>query len=115
MLACIAVGWKLPKPERFTGFSGVMLRLVTPALIVVIGLFGALDIIFPAAEGDRAFSSNGFAVVVIACAIVGLCALAYQLFLKNRDTGSNADEEQANALRREKMSAGLRRGWQRPE
>ena len=115
LLACLAVGWKLPKSERFTGFSGVMLRFITPALIVVIGFFGALDIVFPAAEGARAFSSDGFAVVVIACIIVLLCVLAYRIFLRDRDTGSNADEAEANALRREKLSAGLQRGWQRPE
>lgn len=115
LLACVAVGWKLPKSERFTGFSGVMLRLITPALIVVIGVFGALDIVFPAAEGTRAFSSNGFGVVALACVIVLLCVLAYRLFLKNRETGSNDDEAEANALRREKLSAGLQRGWQRPE
>jgi len=115
LLACVAVGWKLPKAERFTGFSGAMLRVVTPALIVVIGVFGALDLVFPVSDGARAFSSDGFAVVGIACAIIVLCVVAYQLFLRDRDTGSNADEAEANTLRREKLSAGLQRGWQRPE
>ena len=92
-----------------------MLRMVTPALIVVIGAFGALDLIFPVSDGARAFSSDGFAVAVIACAIIVLCVVAYQLFLRDRDTGSNADEAEANTLRREKLSAGLQRGWQRPE
>ena len=54
-------------------------------------------------------------VVGIACAIIVLCVVAYQLFLRDRETGSNADEAEANALRREKLSAGLQRGWQRPE
>ncbi len=113
--ACLAVGWKLPKSERFSGFVGVMLRIVTPALIVVIFLFGAADMVFPAADGVRAFSGDGFGILLTAAGIVVLTILAYFLWLKNRDTGSNRDEAAANRARDEAFRAGLRRGWQRPE
>lgn len=115
LLACIVVGWKLPKSERFFGFTGLMLRVITPVLIVLIGFFGALDIVFPISEGSRAFSADGFGVVIIACAVILLCVVGYLFFLKDRETGSNADEAEANALRKQKLKAGLQRGWKRPE
>ena len=92
-----------------------MLRVITPVLIVLIGFFGALDIVFPISEGSRAFSADGFGVVIIACAVILLCVIGYLFFLKNRETGSNADEAEANALRKQKLKAGLQRGWKRPE
>ena len=115
LLACIAVGWRLPKAERFSGFTGAMLRVVTPVLIVVILVFGVLDTVFPGGSGARTFSADGFSVLMLACAVVILCIAAYFLLLKNRDTGSNADEAAANARRAEAIEAGLKRGWQRPE
>ena len=115
LLACLAVGWKLPKSERARGLVGAMLRMVTPVLIVLIGLFGALDLVFPAAGGARSFSADGFGVLMIAAGIAALCAAVYFLWLKNRDTGTNEDELTANRRRREQLQAGLRRGWSRPE
>lgn len=113
--ACLAVGWKLPKAERFSGFTGTMLRIVTPVLIVLILVFGAVDMVFPATEAGRAFSADGFGMLMIAAGVVLLTIIAYFLWLKNRDTGSNQDEEAANAKREEAFRAGLQRGWQRPE
>ena len=37
LLACLAVGWKLPENERFSGFVGVMLRVVTPVTAAASG------------------------------------------------------------------------------
>ncbi len=113
--ACLAVGWKLPKSERFSGFVGAMLRVVTPILIVVILVFGAVDMVVPAIDGQRIYSPDGFGILITAAGIVAVTILAYFLLLKNRDTGSNRDEAGANARRDEAFRAGLRRGWQRPE
>ena len=111
LLACLAVGWRLPKDERFSGFTGTMLRVVTPIFIVVIELFGALDLVRP----DSVFSGEGFGVLMMAAGIIVLCVIVYFLWLRNRDTGSNEDEQEANAQRRELLKAGLKRGWTRPE
>lgn len=112
LCACLAVGWKLPKSERFQGFTGVMVKIVTPILIVVILVFGAVDMLYPAGRG---FSADGFGMLMTALGVVVLTILAYFLLLKNRDTGSNLDEAKANAKRDETFRAGLQRGWQRPE
>ena len=106
---------KLPKSERFSGFVGAMLRVVTPILIVVILVFGAVDMVVPVTGGQRVYASDGFGILITAAGIVALTILAYFLLLKNRDTGSNRDEAMANAKRDEAFRAGLRRGWQRPE
>ena len=111
LLACLAVGWKLPKGECFDGFTGVMLRVVTPIFIVVIELFGALDLVFP----GKVFSGDGFGVLMIAAGIILVCVIVYFLRLRRRDTGCNEDEHAANEQRRAKLKAGLQRGWTRPE
>ena len=113
--ACLAVGWGLSKAERFSGFVGAMLRIVTPVLIVLILVFGAVDMVFPATDAGRAFSADGFGMLMTAAGIVAITVIAYFLWLKNRDTGSNQDEESANLKREEAFRAGLQRGWQRPE
>ena len=71
--------------------------------------------VFPASETGRAFSADGFGMLILAAGILVLTIAAYFLWLKHRDTGSNHDEEAANAQREAAFRAGLQRGWQRPE
>ena len=113
--ACIALGWCAFKGEKKTdifnpvafnrqlkkdglnlGWFGVvfavMVKYVTPILILVVEVVGVIDFIAPVTEGVRVFSSNGLGIVLTA---YGLCAIAiaiYFIFFKNRDTGCNDDE-----------------------
>ena len=52
-----------------------------------------IDVLFPeGADGERAFSTESLAVVLTAYGILLLAIAAYYLFLRNKDTGTNADE-----------------------
>ncbi|MBO5556407.1 MAG: sodium-dependent transporter [Oscillospiraceae bacterium] len=125
LLACLAVGWHLqpgdalreitPGPaDRPHRFLTVMMKVLTPLLIVVIELFGLADIIWPAADGHR-FSPDGFGIVACAYGILLLCVLAYFLFLRSRDTGTNEDEAALNERETQRIRSGLKRGWYRDE
>lgn len=113
--ACLAIGWftykgktkkdtfspaylrkALEEDDLKLGWFGkvfsVMVKYVTPLLIVVVEVFGVIEFIFPKTNGGREFSSNGLGLVLTA---YGLCALAvaiYFIFFKNTETGENADE-----------------------
>ena len=93
--ACFAIGW-LIKPDTAMdemeegvtrlGFLRkvfpVMVRFVTPALILVVELGGVIDKI---REGH-------WAVVVAAYGLLAAAAAAYFLFFRDSDTGTNEDE-----------------------
>jgi NSS family neurotransmitter:Na+ symporter len=113
--ACIALGWFTYKSkglkEKFSckqlsgkmeeeglkfGKLGMlysfMLKYAAPILIAVIEVFGIIDIVFPSKSGVRTFSMNGLILVLIALAIMIICAVIYFVFLKNKETGANEDE-----------------------
>lgn len=97
LFALICVGWIIkPKnavteldelgtkfPKWLEGFFTVMVRFVTPALIIFIEI-----------SGVRAkFQAGQSAVVIFAYSLLALCAIVYFAFLRNSHTGTNADEK----------------------
>ncbi len=106
LFGCICVGWLMgPKKalaemkndgQRLGFFApvfSVMVRYVTPVLILLIEVFGAVDLIFPAKDGARHFSSNGLGIVLTAYGILTLGIAVYVFFFQKKNTGCNADEE----------------------
>jgi len=103
--SCITVGWILG-PKRaccemeedgqklgfFKPVFSVMIKYITPLLILLIEIFGVYDLIFPATDGVRAFSANGFGITLTAYALLLVGVAIYFVFFKNKDTGTNADE-----------------------
>lgn len=105
--SCFVIGWLLDKKVTFNPLKtlktlkedgleigkfeyvfAVMVKYVTPILILVIELFGVKDIIFPAGV----FSGNGLGIVLTSYAIIGISIAVYLIFFKNTYTGTNADE-----------------------
>ena len=97
LFSCIVVGWFIT-PKRAvaeieaggTPMAGwlkkvyaVMIRFVTPALILIVEIGGL----------QSEIAAGNVAVVVFAYALVALCVAAYFLFFRNTDTGTNADEK----------------------
>ena len=126
LFACLAVGWIIGPKEAVRTIApegdgkahrllGLMLKFVTPVLIVLIELFGIFDLIMPLENGVRRFSAQGCGIVLCAYGLLLLCALVYFAFLKNTDTGDNSDELLVDALEAERVKAGPSRGWYRPE
>ena len=100
-LSCISVGWFIGSKQalyelkadgnnfgKLESFIGIMMKYIVPALIAVIEIFGVIDLIFPAG----AFSLNGLGIVLISYALFGILIAVYFLFLRNTETGTNADE-----------------------
>ena len=97
LFSCIVVGWFIT-PKRAvaeieaggTPMAGwlkkvyaVMIRFVTPALILIVEIGGL----------QSEIAAGNTAVIVFAYALVALCVAAYFAFFRNRDTGTNADEK----------------------
>ena len=97
LFSCIVVGWFIT-PKRAvaeieaegTHMAGwlkkvyaVMIRFVTPALILIVEIGGL----------QSEIAAGNTAVIVFAYALVALCVVAYFTFFRNRDTGTNADEK----------------------
>ena len=93
--ACFAIGWLIgPKTAMDEMEDGatrlgflrkifpLMVRFVTPALILVVEIGGVVDKI----RGGQWF------VVVTAYGLLAVAAAVYFLFFRNADTGTNADE-----------------------
>lgn len=101
LFSCIAVGWFIgPKKAiceleeqgnkfgKLKDLLGVMIKYVVPLLILVIEVFGLIDLMFP----QGTFSANGLGVVIISIAIIAaMIALYFTLFAKSY-TGANVDE-----------------------
>jgi NSS family neurotransmitter:Na+ symporter len=100
-LSCVTVGWFIGSKQalaelkadgnsfgKLGTFVGVMIKYIVPALILLIEIFGVVDLIFP----QGAFSLNGLGVVLIAYGLFALLIGAYFLFLRKGETGTNADE-----------------------
>ena len=97
LFACIAVGWIIkPKnairemedegcrmPPWLERFYSVMIRYITPLLIVIVEIGGLASEI----------QSGNIAVVVFAYGLIAVCAIVYFAFFRNHDTGCNADEK----------------------
>ena len=97
LFSCIVVGWFIT-PKRAvaeieaggTPMAGwlkkvyaIMIRFVTPALILIVEIGGL----------QSEIAAGNVAVIVFAYALVALCVVAYFAFFRNRDTGTNADEK----------------------
>ena len=93
--ACLAIGWFVgPKEAMLEMEDGttrlgflkkifpVMVRYITPALILVVEIGGIVDKI----------AGGQWYVVVAAYLLLAIAAAAYFLWFKNSDTGTNADE-----------------------
>ena len=97
LFACIAVGWIIkPKdairemedegcrmPSWLERFYSVMIRYITPLLIVIVEIGGLASEI----------QSGNIAVVVFAYGLIAACVIVYFAFFRNHDTGCNADEK----------------------
>lgn len=97
LFSCIVVGW-LIKPQTvlsdierdgaklpgwFRSFYSLMIRFITPALIIVVEIGGLVTEI----------QAGNIAVVVFAYALIAVCIAVYFAFLRNTYTGTNADEK----------------------
>ena len=95
--ACVAVGWIIKPKNAIREMEdegcqmapwlektyAVMIRYITPLLIAIVeigGLAGEIE-------------AGNIAVVVFAYALIAVCAIVYFAFLRDRDTGCNADEK----------------------
>ena len=95
LFACVAIGWVIgPKKAMVEMEDGatrlgflkkifpVMVRYITPALILVVEIGGIVDKI----------AGGQWYVVVAAYLLLAIAAAAYFIWFKNTDTGTNADE-----------------------
>ena len=97
LFACIAVGWIIkPKnaiaeleaegsilPDWLKAVYPVMIRFVTPALILAVEIFGLYSEV----------AGGNIAVIVFAYSLIILCVIAYFAFFRNTYTGTNEDEK----------------------
>ena len=97
LFACISVGWILkpekavkeieeggtPLPNWFKKVFPIMIKFITPALILVVEIGGLYSEI----------TNGNYAVIVFAFGLVLLGFVIYTLFLKDSNTGTNADEK----------------------
>ena len=105
--SCVAIGWFVDKKltanpmktyraleedglslGKFGKIFAVMVKYVTPLLILVVEIFGVKDLLFP----GGVFNVNGLGVVLTAYGLLFVAIAIYFIFFKNRDTGCNADE-----------------------
>lgn len=105
---CICVGWILnprnvlrstnacgEKDRWFPPVFGFMVRYLTPLMILLIQIFGALDLMNPENElKKRAFDLNGMLITLLGLVLIALMVAVYFLFLRKRDTGTNLDEKE---------------------
>lgn len=109
--SCLVIGWFIDKKftfnpiktckalyedglqvGKFGKFFAVMVKYVTPLLILVVEIFGVRDLICPKTACGRVFSTNGLAVVLTAVIIIGISIAIYFMFFKNKNNGTNEDE-----------------------
>lgn len=127
--ACIALGWFAFKGEKKTdrfnpkylnkalekdglklGWFGkvfaVMVKYITPLLIVVVEVFGVIGFIAPVNDaGVRTFNANGLGIVLTAYGICAIAIAVYFIFFRKGDTGCNADELEIDRLAKERAQA----------
>ena len=97
LFSCVLVGWIIkpdtaiselnqsgsPLPGWLTKVFPVMIRFVTPALILAVEISGLISEV----------QAGQNAVIDFAYGLIIVCALIYFIFLKNNHTGTNADEK----------------------
>ena len=112
--SCVAIGWFIDgkftanplktyaalekdglRLGKFGKIFAVMVKYVSPLLILVVEIFGIRDVIFP----NGTFSKGGLGIVLTAFALFVLTVAAYFIFFKNKETGCNADETDIAAPR----------------
>ncbi len=76
----------------FSKIYSFIIKYLAPLLILLIEIFGIVDIIFPKIGDTRVFSLSGLTIELIAISILGLIIFIYFVFLKNKETGNNSDE-----------------------
>lgn len=98
LFACIAVGWII-KPKNaviemeehgtrskvnplISAIYSVMVKYITPALIIIIEIFGI----------KSKFDAGQQSVVYCAYGLLAVCIIIYFIFLRNTETGENDDE-----------------------
>ena len=113
--ACIAVGWLIGAKKAtseieadgtalgwFRPVFEVMVRYITPVLILVVEVFGLIDLLAPKNnEGLRVFSANGLGIILCAYALLGVCAAIYFIFFRDSYTGDNGDEKETDVAEEE--------------
>ena len=104
LAACVAAGWFLK--EKLSPAVSVMMKFITPLLIILIELFGVMDL---------AGSYGGTAVLGAALAVLLAAFLAYYALYRKRDTGSNDVEAAVFAQELKRRKDGPARSWQRKE
>ena len=104
LAACVAAGWFLK--EKLSPAVSVMMKFITPLLIILIELFGVMDL---------AGSYGGTAVLGAALAVLLAAFLAYYALYRKRDTGSNDMEAAVFAQELKRRKDGPVRSWQRTE
>ena len=77
---------------KFGRIFAFMVKYIAPPLIAFIEVVGVIDTVFPAIDGTRQFSSSGLTIVLIAYMALIFSVVAYFLFLKNKETGTNEYE-----------------------
>ncbi len=97
LMACIVVGWIIKPKKAFEEIEEggtkigkflravypIMIKFITPALILVIEIFGLIDEI----------KLKHYSTVIFAYALIIVCIAVYFIFFKNSYTGTNADEQ----------------------
>lgn len=105
--SCFVIGWLIDKKITLNPFTtlkalkedgleigkvekvfAIMVKYVTPILILIIEVLGVKDIIFP----GGVFDANGLGIVLTAYGILIVCVLIYFILLRKRETGTNEDE-----------------------
>ena len=109
LLACIVVGWVIkPKKameemeEEGTKFAGwmkalypIFVKFITPLLVIVVEVFGIYNkFTIEYVENQKAF----LGVCITAGALLAICIIVYFALFANGETGTNADELEANAM-----------------
>ncbi|MBR7070624.1 MAG: sodium-dependent transporter [Clostridia bacterium] len=111
LLACISVGWII-QPKKaiqemeehgtrkkihpvLAAIYSVMVRYITPALIIIIEVFGI----------KSKFDAKQEAVVYCAYGLIVLCVLIYFIFFRHTQTGCNDDEILIEQRKKEKKAS----------
>ncbi len=105
--SCFAIGWLIDKKFTFNPMNtfrtleddglklgvfgkvfAVMVKYVTPLLILAIEIFGVYSTIF----SKGVFSPDGLGIVLTAYGLLAVTIAIYCIFFRNKETGCNADE-----------------------
>lgn len=104
LAGCIIVGWAIKPKKAFeeieadgTKVSGwikgiypVFVKFITPAAILLVEVFGIMDLLDPEKAG--AMHQANICVIIAAVALVLISVIVYFVFFANTETGTNVDE-----------------------